>query len=133
MFFFHLLTLIRMVISSFVCKTFLSVNAKNLILSKASDAFDINSRKKISLFLYNELIINFIIRLTSATNCCFSAFSRNSFNCATFKPSSLICSSSRLTTSSSVREPSLLLPISLSTLPTSPSTISSSTSSSALV
>ena len=116
----------RITRSSLVLKTFLSVKAKNLILSRASDAFEINSRKKISLFLYNELIMSFIIRLTSATKFCFSAFSRNSFNCATFKPSSLICSSSRLTTSSSVREPSRLFPISASTVASITSSASSS-------
>ena len=47
-----------------------------------------------SLFLYNELMMSFIIRSTSAWNVCFSALSRISFNCDTLNPSSLMASSS---------------------------------------
>ena len=47
-----------------------------------------------SLFLYNELMISFIILSTSAWKTCFSALSRSSFICATFNPSSFIASSS---------------------------------------
>lgn len=45
------------------------------------------------MFLYNELIISFIIRLTSAWKVNFSACSFSSLNCAAFNPSSLIRSS----------------------------------------
>ncbi|KAH9522858.1 hypothetical protein DERF_006414 [Dermatophagoides farinae] len=58
--------LIRIDNSSVAANTSLSVNDNSRILSNASDALDISSRRKISLFLYNELIINFIIRFTSA-------------------------------------------------------------------
>ncbi len=116
----------RIVISSLDDMTFLSVKAKKRILSSASDAFDISSRKNISLFLYNELMISFIMRLTSATNCCLDALARNSFIWATLSPSKLICSSSRCMTSSSVREPSRLLPMSMSTVPGGSTSISSS-------
>lgn len=54
-----------------------------------------------SLFLYKELMMSFIMRFTSVWNWNLSAFSRNSFICATLSPSSLMASSSRLTTSSS--------------------------------
>ena len=47
-----------------------------------------------SLFLYSELIMSFIIRLTSAWKMCFSADSRNSFIWETFRPSNLMASSS---------------------------------------
>lgn len=39
----------------------------------ASEAFEINSRKKISLLRYNELMMSFIIRLTSVWKTRFSA------------------------------------------------------------
>lgn len=84
-----------------------------------------------SLFLYRELIISFIIRLTSAWKANFSAFSLSSFICATFNPSSLIASSSLWTASSSVLEPSLLFPTSSSTVGGSVSVFSSVFSSSA--
>lgn len=47
-----------------------------------------------SLFLYRELMMSFIMRLTSAWNMCFSDFSRISLICAAFKPSNWIASSS---------------------------------------
>ena len=76
-------------------------------------------------------MINFIIRLTSAWKACFSAFSLSSFICATFKPSSLMASSSLSTVSSSVLEASLLFPTSSSTFGGSASVFSSVFSSSA--
>lgn len=62
---------------------------------------------------------------------CFSAFSLSSFIWATFKPSSLIASSSLWTASSSVLDPSLLFPTSSSTVGGSVSVGSSVFSSSA--
>ena len=47
-----------------------------------------------SLFLYRELMMSFIIRLTSAWKTCFSDFSRISLICAAFKPSNWMASSS---------------------------------------
>src|SRR5699024_11956800 len=44
------------------------VSERSRILSSASEAFEISSRRKISLFRYNELMMSFIIRLTSAWN-----------------------------------------------------------------
>lgn len=58
----------------------------------------LNLKKKIltSLFLYNELIISFIIRFTSAWKVNVSACSLSSFNCAAFNPSNLIRSSATI-------------------------------------
>ena len=84
-----------------------------------------------SLFRYRELIISFIIRLTSAWKANFSAFSLSSFICATLRPSSLIASSSLSTALSSVFEASLLFPTSSSTFGGSVSVFSSAFSSSA--
>ena len=55
--------------------------------------------------MYKELMISFIIRLTSALNWCFSDLSRNSFIWATFRPSKVTASSSLSKTSASVLEP----------------------------
>lgn len=81
-----------------------------------------------SLFRYSELIISFIIRLTSAWKACFSALSLNSFIWATFNPSNLIASSSLCTVSSSVFDPSRLFPISSSTLGSDSDSVLSSVS-----
>ena len=51
----------------------LSVRLLYLLLSQASDAFEINSRKKMSLLLYNELITIFKTLPVSASKSCFSA------------------------------------------------------------
>ena len=126
----------------------LGINIKNdlrrngkLTLEQINDILSANFQLKLnayklyhiltSLFLYRELIISFIIRLTSAWKANFSAFSLSSFICATFKPSSLMASSSLWTASSSVFEPSLLLPTSSSTVGGSVSVFSSVFSSSA--
>ncbi len=113
-----------MVSSSFPARASSLVRDNRRILSKASEALEISSRRKIfrmkskelasvdlvynwqkheqheglltSLFLYKELMISFIILFTSALNACFSDFSRISFICEAFKPSSWMASSSLL-------------------------------------
>ncbi len=113
-----------MVSSSFPARASSLVRDNRRILSKASEALEISSRRKIfrmkskelasvdlvynwqkhepyeglltSLFLYKELMISFIILFTSALNACFSDFSRISFIWEAFKPSSWMASSSLL-------------------------------------
>ena len=98
--------------SSVVLRAALSVRERNLILSRASEALEIISRKKIyrrdtfdrrgyhthhqltSLLRQSELMMSFIIRFTSAWNVNFSALSLSSFISATLSPSNLIASSS---------------------------------------
>ena len=59
--------------------------------------------------------MSFIIRLTSAWKTCFSARSRSSLICATFRPSNLIASSSLARVSESVERPAREAPRSSST------------------
>jgi len=66
-----------------------------------------SSLRKTSLFLYRELMMSFIILLTSAWKACFSAESLICLTSATLSPSILMASASLSTVSVSVLDPSL--------------------------
>ena len=64
-----------------------SVSEMKRILSRASDAFEINSRRKISFFEYSELMMISIRRPTSAWNSCFWPPASSAAFSSTLKPS----------------------------------------------
>ena len=69
----------------------LSVNDKNLILSKASAELDMSSLRKTSLLLYNELINMSISLLTSAWNSNFSELPRKECSTGADTASDSLC------------------------------------------